>query len=45
MISHKRVVLDRGYIDFARLYRLHQAGSFFVTRAKKNMVAQRRYSH
>jgi len=38
-------VMDRGYIDFERLYRLHQAGSFFVTRAKKNMVAQRRYSH
>jgi IS4 transposase len=38
-------VMDRGYIDFARLYRLHQAGSFFVTRAKKKMVAQRRYSH
>ncbi len=33
-------VMDRGYIDFARLYRLHQAGSFFVTRAKKkNMDA------
>jgi transposase len=38
-------VMDRGYIDFARLYRFHQAGSFFVTRAKKNMDAQRRYSH
>ena len=38
-------VMDRGYIDFARLYRLHQAGSFLVTRAKKNRVAQRRYSH
>ena len=37
--------MDRGYIDFARLYRFHQAGSFFVTRAKKNMDAQRRYSH
>jgi IS4 transposase len=37
--------MDRGYIDFARLYRLHQAGAFFVTRAKKNMQAQRRYSH
>ena len=37
-------VMDRGYIDFARLYRLHQAGSFFVTRAKKNMDTQRRYS-
>jgi IS4 transposase len=38
-------VMDRGYIDFARLYRLQQAGSFFVTRAKKNLDAQRRYSH
>jgi len=38
-------VMDRGYIDFARLRRLHQAGSFFVTRAKKNMDAQLRYSH
>lgn len=38
-------IVDRGYIDFERLYRLHQAGSFFVTRAKKNMDAQRRYSH
>ena len=37
--------MDRGYIDFARLHRLHQAGSFFVTRAKKNMDAQRRCSH
>ena len=38
-------VMDRGYIDFQRPYRLHQAGSFFVTRAKRNMDAQRRYSH
>jgi hypothetical protein len=30
-------VLDKGYIDFARLYRLHQARSFFVTRAKRGM--------
>jgi len=28
-------VRDRGYLDFARLYRLHQAGAFFVTRAKR----------
>ena len=28
-------VMDRGYIDFARLYRLHQAGSFFVTVAEQ----------
>ena len=30
-------VLDKGYIDFARLNRLHSAGSFFVTRAKRDM--------
>ena len=29
-------VMDRGYLDFERLYTLHQAGSFFVTRAKSN---------
>lgn len=38
-------VMDRGYLDFARLHRLHDAGSFFVTRAKSNLNAQRRYSH
>ena len=30
-------ILDRGYIDFARLYVMHTAGAFFVTRAKRNM--------
>ncbi len=38
-------VMDRGYLDYARLHRLHEAGSFFVTRAKSNTRAQRRYSH
>jgi hypothetical protein len=38
-------ILDRGFVDFARLYRLHQAGSFFVIRAKSNTKAERRYSH
>jgi Domain of unknown function (DUF4372)/Transposase DDE domain len=38
-------VMDRGYLDFARLYRFHEAGSFFVTRAKSNLKVQRRYSH
>ena len=38
-------IMDRGYIDFERLHRLHAAGSFFVTRAKTNLKAQRRYSH
>ena len=38
-------VMDRGYLDYARLYRFHQAGSFFVTRARSNMQYARRYSH
>lgn len=38
-------IMDRGYIDFDRLYQLHEAKSFFVTRAKSNLKAQRRYSH
>lgn len=38
-------IMDRGFIDFQRLYRFHQAGSFFVTRGKSNLQVQRRYSH
>ncbi len=37
-------VMDRGYLDFARLYALHQTGAFFVTRAKSPMDARRVYS-
>jgi len=37
-------VMDRGYMDFERLYALHQAGAFFVTRAKSPMDARRVYS-
>jgi len=37
-------LMDRGYVDFARLYVLHQAGAFFVTRAKSNLDAHRVYS-
>lgn len=37
-------VMDRGYLDFTRLYALRQAGGFFVTRAKANMNARRIYS-
>jgi Transposase DDE domain/Domain of unknown function (DUF4372) len=37
-------VMDRGYLDFSRLFKLHQAGAFFVTRAKRGMDAQRVYS-
>lgn len=37
-------VMDRGYLDFARLFALHQTGGFFVTRAKRGMDARRVYS-
>lgn len=37
-------VMDRGYVDFTRLYAMHQAGAFFVTRAKQGMAARRVYS-
>ena len=37
-------IMDRGYLDFARLYRLHLSGAFFVTRTKQNFQGQRRYS-
>src|SRR6202158_843589 len=38
-------VMDRGFLDFERLHRFHQAGSFFLTRGKSNLKVQRRYSH
>jgi len=37
-------VMDRGYLDYARLYTMHQAAAFFVTRAKRGMDARRVYS-
>ena len=37
-------LMDRGYLDFKRLYGVHQAGAFFVTRAKRNLNARRVYS-
>lgn len=37
-------IMDRGYLDFARLHTMHQAGVFFVTRAKSNFNARRVYS-
>jgi IS4 transposase len=36
--------MDRGYLDFFRLHRIHLAGAFFVTRAKSNLDAGRIYS-
>lgn len=38
-------VMDRGYLDYERLYHLNQAQSFFVIRAKKNLSFRRLYSH
>lgn len=38
-------ILDRGYLDFERLYRLHQALAFFVIRSKINFQFRRIYSH
>ena len=37
-------IMDRGYLDFDRLHTLHQAGAFFVTRAKSNFKFKRVYS-
>ena len=37
-------VMDRGYLDYERLYKVHQAGAYFVTRAKRGMNARRVYS-
>jgi hypothetical protein len=37
-------VMDRGFLDFARLFRFHEAGSFFITRARSRLRIQRRYS-
>ena len=38
-------VLDKGYIDYKRLYRIHLSRAFFITRAKDNMNFRRLYSH
>ena len=38
-------IVDRGFLDFERLFRFHEAGSFFVIRGKSNLKIQRRYSH
>ena len=38
-------IMDRGYVDFERLYTMHTAGAFFVIRAKSNLRYRRRYSH
>lgn len=48
MLEYERgayYIVDRGYLDFKRFFKLHQAGAFFVTRVKANMVWQRLYSN
>jgi hypothetical protein len=37
-------IMDRGFLDFQRLFRFHEAGSFFITRARAKLRVQRRYS-
>jgi transposase len=37
--------MDRGYVDYKRLYKIHKCNAFFVTRAKDNMNYRRLYSH
>jgi Transposase DDE domain/Domain of unknown function (DUF4372) len=37
-------ILDRGYLDFARLYKMHRSGAFFIIRAKSNFRFRRLYS-
>ena len=38
-------IMDRGYVDFERLFLLHTVGAFFIIRAKSNTRYERRYSH
>lgn len=38
-------IMDRGYLDFARLYGMHRSSAFFVIRAKSNLKFRRIYSH
>ena len=43
--SNSFYVMDRGYVDYRRLYKIHLCGAFFVTRTKDNMNYRRLYSH
>src|SRR5215210_4074289 len=38
-------IIDRGYVDYKRLYKVHTCGAFFVTRSKDNMNYRRLYSN
>ena len=39
------IIMDRGYIDYARLYRFEEAHAYFIVRAKKNLKFRRQYSN
>ena len=38
-------IMDRGYVDYKRLYKIHISNAFFITRAKDNMNYRRLYSY
>jgi hypothetical protein len=38
-------IIDRGYLDFSRLYKIHKSQAFFITRTKRNTKLRRLYSH
>jgi hypothetical protein len=38
-------ILDRGYVDYERLFRIHQSSAYFVVRAKSNLKYRRMYSN
>ena len=38
-------IMDRGYLDFSRLFAMHRQGAFFITRTKRNTRYRRLYSH
>jgi len=44
IIADSFYIMDRGYLDYSRLYRIHKAEAYFITRAKKNMDFERMYS-
>ena len=37
--------MDRGYVDYKRLYKIHTGAAFYITRANNNMSYRRLYSH
>ena len=44
-VANSFYIMDRGYVDYKRLYKIHTAKAFFITRAKDKMNYRRLYSH